>query len=80
MERATRAARLFDKIGEAHYLATRPDARDPVYIDRYVLLELQAPHAFEKLAKTGRCLRRPDITSSSPDLTVSTRTGLARNL
>ena len=52
---------LFDKIWDAHYVATRPDDRDLVYIDRHVLHELHAPHAFEKLAKTKRGVRRPDL-------------------
>ena len=66
---------LFDKIWDAHYVATRPDGRDLVYIDRHVLHELHAPHAFEKLAKTARGVRRPDLTFSSQDHTVSTRPG-----
>lgn len=70
-----RAVTLFDKIWDAHRVATRPDGRDLVYIDRHVLHELHAPHAFEKLAKTGRSVRRPDLTFSSQDHTVSTLPG-----
>lgn len=66
---------LFDKIWDAHYVATRPDGRDLVYIDRHVLHELHAPHAFEKLAKTKRGVRRPDLTFSMQDHTVSTKPG-----
>ena len=66
---------LFDKIWDAHYVATRADGRDLVYIDRHVLHELHAPHAFEKLAKTKRGVRRPDLTFSSQDHTVSTKPG-----
>ena len=66
---------LFDKIWDAHYVATRPDDRDLVYIDRHVLHELHAPHAFEKLAKTKRGVRRPDLTFSMQDHTVSTKPG-----
>ncbi len=66
---------LFDKIWDAHYVATRADGRDLVYIDRHVLHELHAPHAFEKLAKTNRPVRRPDLTFSSQDHTVSTKPG-----
>jgi 3-isopropylmalate/(R)-2-methylmalate dehydratase large subunit len=66
---------LFDKIWDAHYVATRPDGRDLIYIDRHVLHELHAPHAFEKLEKTQRGVRRPDLTFSSQDHTVSTRPG-----
>lgn len=66
---------LFDKIWDAHYVATRLDGRDLIYIDRHVLHELHAPHAFEKLEKTGRGVRRPDLTFSSQDHTVSTKPG-----
>jgi 3-isopropylmalate/(R)-2-methylmalate dehydratase large subunit len=66
---------LLDKIWDAHYVATRPDGRDLVYIDRHVLHELHAPHAFDKLAKTGRGVRRPDLTFSSQDHTVSVQPG-----
>lgn len=66
---------LFDKIWDTHYVATRPDGRDLVYIDRHVLHELHAPHAFEKLAKTGRGVRRSDLTFSMQDHTVSTKPG-----
>ena len=69
------AATLFDKIWSAHYVATRPDGRDLIYIDRHVLHELHAPHAFEKLAQTGRGVRRPDLTFSSQDHTVSVKPG-----
>jgi 3-isopropylmalate/(R)-2-methylmalate dehydratase large subunit len=66
---------LFDKIWDAHYVATRPDGRDLIYVDRHVLHELHAPHAFEKLEKTKRGVRRPDLTFSSQDHTVSTKPG-----
>ena len=62
---------VFDKIWDAHYVATRPDGRDLVYIDRHVLHELHAPHAFEKLSQTRRGVRRPDLTFSMQDHTES---------
>ena len=66
---------LFDKIWDAHLVARRGDGRDLIYIDRHVLHELHAPHAFEKLAKAARKVRRPDLTFSMQDHTVSTRPG-----
>ena len=42
---------LFDKIWDAHLVAQRADGRDIIYIDRHVLHELHAPHAFEQLQK-----------------------------
>src|SRR3954465_15267567 len=66
---------LFDKIWDAHLVAQRADGRDLVYIDRHVLHELHAPHAFEQLEKQRRPVRRPDLTFSMQDHTVATRPG-----
>jgi 3-isopropylmalate/(R)-2-methylmalate dehydratase large subunit len=69
------AQTLFDKIWDAHLVARRADGRDLVYIDRHVLHELHAPHAFEQLDKQQRPVRRPDLTFSMQDHTVATRPG-----
>jgi len=66
---------LFEKIWEAHLVARRPDGRELIYIDRHVLHELHAPHAFEQLEKQQRPVRRPDLTFSIQDHTVATRPG-----
>ncbi|MBV9970510.1 MAG: 3-isopropylmalate dehydratase large subunit [Xanthobacteraceae bacterium] len=66
---------LFDKIWDSHLVARRADGRDLVYIDRHVLHELHAPHAFEKLAKAERKVRRPDLTFSMQDHTIATKPG-----
>lgn len=66
---------LFDKIWDAHLVARRADGRDLIYIDRHVLHELHAPHAFEQLEKRHRPVRRPDLTFSMQDHTVATRPG-----
>src|SRR5258707_1524531 len=66
---------LFDKIWEQHLVAQRADGRDIIYIDRHVLHELHAPHAFEQLQKQGRPVRRPDLTFSMQDHTVATKPG-----
>ena len=66
---------MFDKIWDAHLVARRLDGRDLIYVDRHVLHELHAPHAFEKLEKTNRPVRRPDLTFSVQDHTVSTQPG-----
>src|ERR1700704_3450389 len=68
-------ATLFDKIWDAHLVARRADGRDLIYIDRHVLHELHAPHAFEQLEKQQRPVRRPDLTFSMQDHTVSTQPG-----
>jgi 3-isopropylmalate/(R)-2-methylmalate dehydratase large subunit len=66
---------LFDKIWDSHLVARRADGRDLIYIDRHVLHELHAPHAFEKLAKADRGVRRPDLTFSMQDHTIATKPG-----
>ena len=66
---------LFDKIWDAHLVARRGDGRDLVYMDRHVLHELHAPHAFAGLRKAGRRVLRPDLTFACQDHTVSTRPG-----
>src|ERR1700716_4089477 len=68
-------ATLVDKIWDAHLVARRADGRDLIYIDRHVLHELHAPHAFEQLEKQNRPVRRPDLTFSVQDHTVSTQPG-----
>lgn len=67
---------LFDKIWDAHVVQQRADGRDLLYIDRHVVHELHAPHAFADLDKSGRTVRRKDLTVVVQDHTVPTRPGL----
>jgi 3-isopropylmalate/(R)-2-methylmalate dehydratase large subunit len=69
------ARTLFEKIWDSHLVSERGDGRDLIYIDRHVLHELHAPHAFEQLEKQGRTVRRPDLTFSMQDHTVATSPG-----
>ncbi|MDP2356259.1 MAG: 3-isopropylmalate dehydratase large subunit [Beijerinckiaceae bacterium] len=66
---------LFDKIWDAHVVGRRIDGRELVYIDRHVLHELHAPHAFKKLKAAGRKVRRPDLTFSALDHTPASKPG-----
>ena len=66
---------LFDKIWEQHLVGRRSDGRELIYIDRHVLHDLHAPHAFGKLAQAGRQVRRPDLTFSMQDHSVSVQPG-----
>lgn len=66
---------LLDKIWSQHLVGRRADGRDLIYIDRHVLHDLHAPHAFGKLAKAGRVVRRPDLTFSMQDHSVSVKPG-----
>ena len=66
---------MFAKIWDAHFVARRLDGRDMIYVDRHVLHELHAPHAFEKLQEHARTVRRADLTFSMLDHTVATKPG-----
>ena len=68
-------ATLFDKIYDSHVAGRRLDGRDLLYIDRHVLHELHAPHAFKNLQKAGRRVRRPDLTFSALDHTPASSPG-----
>src|ERR1700732_392002 len=66
---------LFDKIWDSHLVGQRADGRDLVYIDRHVLHELHAHHAFTALEQQGRPIHRPDLTFAVQDHTVATKPG-----
>jgi 3-isopropylmalate/(R)-2-methylmalate dehydratase large subunit len=66
---------LFDKIWDFHLVGQRADGRDLIYVDRHVLHELHAHHAFALLEKQGRPIRRPDLTFAVQDHTVATKAG-----
>ena len=66
---------LFDKIWDFHLVGQRADGRDLIYIDRHVLHELHAHHAFAQLEKQHRPLHRPDLTFAVQDHTVATKPG-----
>ncbi len=66
---------LFDKIWDAHVVGCRADGRTLVYVDRHVIHDLHAPHAFAKLRKAGRTVRRPDLTVAVTDHMVATTAG-----
>ncbi len=68
-------ATLFDKIWDAHVVGQRLDGRTLIYVDRHVIHDLHAPPAFAKLAKSGRSVRRRDLTVAVTDHMVSTRPG-----
>jgi 3-isopropylmalate/(R)-2-methylmalate dehydratase large subunit len=67
---------LLDKIWDAHVVETRADGRDLLYMDRHVVHELHAPHAFTALDAAQRTVRRKDLTIVVQDHTVPTRPGL----
>lgn len=70
---------LFEKIYDAHRVATRPDGRDLIYMDRTLAHDLHAPRAFQGLRKAGRRVRRPDLTFTVLDHSISTLRGPGRS-
>ncbi|MGA9428265.1 MAG: aconitase family protein, partial [Xanthobacteraceae bacterium] len=66
---------LFDKVWDFHCVGQRADGRDLIYIDRHVLHELHAHHAFAQLRKQQRTVHRPNLTFAVQDHTVATRPG-----
>jgi len=63
---------LFDKIWNAHVVATRDDGRSLVYMDRHVLDDVRTPHALKMLERQDRHIRRRDLTLVVQDHSVST--------
>ena len=62
---------LYDKIWNAHAVATGPGGRTLLYIDRHLLHD-GSFHAFEALRNAGRKVRRPDLAFATPDHYVPT--------
>ena len=71
---------LFDKIWEAHLVATRADGRALIYMDRHLLDDVRAPHAFQMLERQGRTVRRKDLTMAVQDHSVSTASDRATRI
>ena len=57
---------LYEKIWNAHAVATGPGGRTLLYIDRHLLHD-GSFHAFEALRKSGRKVRRPRACLATPD-------------
>ena len=63
---------LVDKIWDSHLVATRSDGRSLIYMDRNLLDDVRAPHAFRMLERQSRAVRRKDLTMAVQDHSVST--------
>lgn len=70
---------LFEKVWSSHLVARRMDGRALIYVDRHVIHDLHAPHAFRQLEESGREVRRPDLTVAVTDHMVSTAPGRSRD-
>lgn len=58
---------LFDKIWDAHVIATVPDGPTQLYIDRLYCHEVTSPQAFAGLRARGIGVLRPDKVFCMPD-------------
>jgi 3-isopropylmalate/(R)-2-methylmalate dehydratase large subunit len=66
------ARTLFEKIWDEHVVYETPGQPALIYIDLHLVHEVTSPQAFEGLAKTGRKVRRPDLTFATQDHNVPT--------
>ncbi len=63
---------LYEKVWDAHAIASGPGGRTLLGVDRHLVHE-GSFHAFEALRASGRAVRRPDLTLATPDHYVPTR-------
>jgi 3-isopropylmalate/(R)-2-methylmalate dehydratase large subunit len=64
--------RLFDKVWDAHLVASPPGEPPLLYIDLHLVHEVTSPQAFAGLELAGRRVRRPDLTVATMDHDVPT--------
>src|ERR1700730_14878591 len=64
--------RLFDKVWDAHLVASPPGEPPLLYIDLHLVHEVTSPQAFAGLELAGRRVRRPDLTVATMDNDVPT--------
>lgn len=64
---------LYQKVWDAHVVAT-PEGEAPIiYVDRHLVHEVTSPQAFSGLKVAGRKLRAPEKTFATMDHNTSTR-------
>jgi 3-isopropylmalate/(R)-2-methylmalate dehydratase large subunit len=71
------ARTLYERIWEAHAVREEPGKPSLIYIDRHLVHEGTSPQAFSGIKAAGRKVRRPDLTFSVMDHSVSTKDRLA---
>jgi 3-isopropylmalate/(R)-2-methylmalate dehydratase large subunit len=63
---------MFAKIWDAHVVHAEEGKQAILYIDRHLVHEVTSPQAFEGLRLAGRRVRRPELTTATPDHNVPT--------
>jgi len=66
------ARTLFDKVWEAHTVHRLAEGPVLLYVDLHLVHEVTSPQAFGGLRRTGRKVRRPDLTLATVDHNVPT--------
>jgi 3-isopropylmalate/(R)-2-methylmalate dehydratase large subunit len=69
------AQTLFDKIWQSHVVAQRDDGSALLHVDRHVMHDLTAQHAFSMLERAGRSVHSPALTIATHDHVVSSAPG-----
>jgi 3-isopropylmalate/(R)-2-methylmalate dehydratase large subunit len=64
---------LFERIWDAHVVATEPDCPSILYIDLQLIHEMTSPQAFAGLRRRGLKVRRPDRTVATIDHIIPTK-------
>ncbi|KKC24030.1 3-isopropylmalate dehydratase large subunit [Sphingomonas sp. SRS2] len=64
---------LYQKIWDAHVVASQDDGTALIWIDRHLIHEVTTPQAFEGLRVANRRVHRPDLTLAVVDHNVPTR-------
>ncbi|MBH0068717.1 3-isopropylmalate dehydratase large subunit [Pseudoalteromonas sp. NZS100] len=67
------AQTLYDKIWQAHTVASINEQTDLLYIDRHLVHEVTSPQAFAGLREKNRTVRCPGKTFATMDHNVSTK-------
>jgi 3-isopropylmalate/(R)-2-methylmalate dehydratase large subunit len=63
---------LAEKVWESHVVRRTDGEPDLLYIDLHLVHEVTSPQAFDGLRKSGRGVRRPDLTLATEDHNVPT--------
>ena len=63
---------LYDKIWDDHFVASRDDGSDLMYVDRHLVHEVTSPQAFEGLRENNLKPRRVSSILATPDHNVPT--------
>ncbi len=63
---------LYDKIWDDHFVTTRDDGSDLMYVDRHLVHEVTSPQAFEGLRQNNLKPRRVSSILATPDHNVPT--------